>query len=163
MNLIVAADAAWGIGKDGEQMVYIAPDLKRFRRLTSGHPVLVGRKTLATFPGGRPLKNRRNLILSRDPSFTVEGGEVFRSLTEALSAAPEDTIVLGGGSVYAQAVDACDTAYVTRIHTAFPGVDCWFPDLDKDPAWQIVETDGPYVWGEVAYSYLTYRRVAPTA
>ena len=104
MNLIVAADAAWGIGKDGEQMVYIAPDLKRFRRLTSGHPVLVGRKTLATFPGGRPLKNRRNLILSRDPSFTVEGGEVFRSLTEALSAAPEDTFVLGGGSVYAQAV-----------------------------------------------------------
>ena len=98
MNLIVAADAAWGIGKDGEQMVYIAPDLKRFRRLTSGHPVLVGRKTLATFPGGRPLKNRRNLILSRDPSFTVEGGEVFRSLTEALSAAPEDTFVLGGGS-----------------------------------------------------------------
>ena len=73
MNLIVAADAAWGIGKDGEQMVYIAPDLKRFRRLTSGHPILVGRKTLATFPGGRPLKNRRNLILSRDPSFTVEG------------------------------------------------------------------------------------------
>ena len=144
-------------------MVYIAPDLKRFRRLTSGHPVLVGRKTLATFPGGRPLKNRRNLILSRDPSFTVEGGEVFRSLTEALSAAPEDTFVLGGGSVYAQAVDACDTAYVTRIHTACPGVDCWFPDLDKDPAWQIVETDGPYVWGEVAYSYLTYRRVAPTA
>ena len=69
----------------------------------------------------------------------------------------------GGGSVYAQAVDACDTAYVTRIHTAFPGVDCWFPDLDKDPAWQIVETDGPYVWGEVAYSYLTYRRVAPAA
>ena len=60
-------------------------------------------------------------------------------------------------------MDACDTAYVTRIHTAFPGVDCWFPDLDKDPAWQIVETDGPYVWGEVAYSYLTYRRVAPTA
>ena len=52
---------------------------------------------------------------------------------------------------------------MTRIHTAFPGVDCWFPDLDKDPAWQIVETDGPYVWGEVAYSYLTYRRVAPTA
>ena len=84
-------------------------------------------------------------------------------MAEALSAAPEDTFVLGGGSVYAQAVDACDTAYVTRIHTAFPGVDCWFPDLDKDPAWQIVETDGPYVWGEVAYSYLTYRRVAPTA
>ena len=88
---------------------------------------------------------------------------MFRSLAEALSAAPEDTFVLGGGSVYAQTLDACDTAYVTRIHTAFPGVDCWFPDLDKDPAWQIVETDGPYVWGEVAYSYLTYRRVAPTA
>ena len=163
MQLIAAVDRNWAIGRDGDQLAYLTADLKRFKALTTAHTVILGRRTLATFPGGRPLKNRRNLILSRDPSFTVEGGEVFRSLTEALSAAPEDTFVLGGGSVYAQAVDACDTAYVTRIHTAFPGVDCWFPDLDKDPAWQIVETDGPYVWGEVAYSYLTYRRVAPTA
>ena len=74
MKLIVAVDACWAIGKDGDQLCYIPPDLKRFQRLTTGHPVLLGRKTLATFPGGRPLKNRRNLILSTDPAFAPAGG-----------------------------------------------------------------------------------------
>ena len=64
MNVIVAVDENWGIGKDGDQLVYLSQDLKRFKALTTGHPVILGRKTLATFPGGRPLKGRRNLILS---------------------------------------------------------------------------------------------------
>ena len=84
MNLIVAADAAWGIGKDGEQMVYIAPDLKRFRRLTSGHPILVGRKTLATFPGGRPataLETRCTMALIC-PSSSARPGNRF-TVTDA--------------------------------------------------------------------------------
>ena len=85
MNLIAAVDLNWAIGRDGDQLCYIPADLKRFQALTTGHPVILGRKTLATFPGGRPLKNRRNLILSRDPSFAPEGAEVFRSL-EALRA-----------------------------------------------------------------------------
>ena len=88
MKLIVAVDACWAIGKDGDQLCYIPPDLKRFQRLTTGHPVLLGRKTLATFPGGRPLKNRRNLILSTDPAFAPAGGEVFATLKAALAAAP---------------------------------------------------------------------------
>lgn len=160
MNLIVAADAAWAIGRDGNQPCYIAPDLKRFRRLTSGHPILVGRKTLATFPGGRPLKHRRNLILSRDSTFAPEGGEVYHTLEAALAAAPEDTFVVGGSSIYAQLLDRCSTAYVTRIHQTFPATDRWFPDLDADPAWTVTETDGPYVWGEVAYTYFVYQRVS---
>ena len=86
MKLIVAVDACWAIGKDGDQLCYIPPDLKRFQRLTTGHPVLLGRKTLATFPGGRPLKNRRNLILSTDPAFAPAGGEVFATLKAALAA-----------------------------------------------------------------------------
>ena len=73
MNVIVAVDENWGIGKDGDQLVYLSQDLKRFKALTTGHPVLLGRKTLATFPGGRPLKNRRNLILSTDPAFCPGG------------------------------------------------------------------------------------------
>lgn len=100
MKLIVAVDACWAIGKDGDQLCYIPPDLKRFQRLTTGHPVLLGRKTLATFPGGRPLKNRRNLILSTDPAFAPAGGEVFATLKAALAAAPADTFVIGGASVY---------------------------------------------------------------
>ena len=73
MNLIVAVDRNWAIGKDGDQLVYLSEDLKHFKALTTGHPVILGRKTLATFPGGRPLKGRRNMILSRSPGFAPEG------------------------------------------------------------------------------------------
>ena len=87
MQAIVAVDQNWAIGQDGDQLCYLPPDLKRFQRRTTGHPILLGRKTLATFPGGRPLKNRRNLILSRDLSFAPEGAEVFRDLDGLLAAA----------------------------------------------------------------------------
>ena len=96
MNMIALVDQNWAIGKDGEQIVYIPSDLKFFRETTMGHPVILGRKTLATFPGGRPLKGRRNLILSRNPGFSAEGGEVFASLDALLAAAPEDSFVIGG-------------------------------------------------------------------
>lgn len=157
MNVIVAVDENWAIGKDGDQLCYIPADLKRFQKLTTGHPVLLGRKTLATFPGGRPLKNRRNLILSSQQDFAPEGGEVFRTLEEALAAAPADTFVIGGESVYRQALDRCDTAYVTKIQKAFPA-DRYFPDLDADPAWIIAETEGPYEHEGLTYFYVTYRR-----
>ena len=157
MNVIVAVDENWAIGKDGDQLCYIPADLKRFQKLTTGHPVLLGRKTLATFPGGRPLKNRRNLILSSQQDFAPEGGEVFHTLEDALAAAPADTFVIGGESVYRQALDRCDTAYVTKIQKAFPA-DRYFPDLDADPAWIIAETEGPYEHEGLTYFYVTYRR-----
>ena len=90
MYAIVAADRNWGIGRDGDQLCYIPADLKRFQALTTGHAVVLGRRTLSTFPGGRPLKGRRNLILSRDPAFRPEGAEVFRDLESLLAAAPAD-------------------------------------------------------------------------
>ena len=76
MNLIAAVDQNWAIGKDGDQLCYIPADLKRFKALTTGHAVILGRRTLATFPGGRPLPGRRNLVLSRDPAFRPEGAEL---------------------------------------------------------------------------------------
>ena len=115
MNLIAAVDLNWAIGRDGDQLCYIPADLKRFQALTTGHPVILGRKTLATFPGGRPLKNRRNLILSRDSAFAPEGAEVFRSLEALRAAAPADSFVIGGESVYAALLDWCDTAYITKM------------------------------------------------
>ena len=87
MKAIVAVDQNWAIGKGGDQLCYISADLKRFKALTTGHPVILGRKTLATFPGGRPLKGRRNLILSRNPAFRVEGAEVYHDLESLLSQA----------------------------------------------------------------------------
>ena len=158
MNVIVAVDENWGIGKGGDQLVYISEDLKRFKALTMGHPVILGRKTLATFPGGRPLKGRRNLILSRSPGFAPEGAEVYPDLDALLGAAPEDSFVIGGASVYRALLDRCATAYVTKIEAAFPAADCWFPDLDSRPEWRVAEESGPQEENGVSFRYVTYQR-----
>lgn len=158
MNLIVAVDRNWAIGKDGDQLVYLSEDLKHFKALTTGHPVILGRKTLATFPGGRPPKGRRNMILSRSPGFAPEGAEVFQNLPALLEAAPEDAFVLGGASVYAALLDKCGTAYVTRIEASFPGPDCFFPNLDRLPQWHVTD-EGPTLEEQgLRFRYVTYRR-----
>ena len=158
MVAIAAVDENWGIGKDGDQLCYLRADLKRFQLLTTGHPVILGRKTLATFPSGRPLPRRRNLILSRDPGFSVEGAEVFRSVEELLAQAPEDSFVIGGESVYRALLGACDRVYLTQIQASFPA-DTWFPDLDADPAWQVREREVPLEEGGISFHYVTYERV----
>lgn len=158
MNIIVAVDQNWAIGRDGDQLIYISEDLKHFKALTTGHPVILGRKTLATFPGGRPLKGRRNLILSRNPDFAPEGAEVFPDLPALLAAAPADSFVIGGASVYAALLDRCDTAYVTKIDRSFPGADCWFPNLDEHPEWRLAD-EGPVLEDKgVQFRYATYQR-----
>ena len=157
MNMIVAVDENWGIGKGGDQLIYIPEDLKRFKALTMGHALVLGRKTMATFPGGKPLKGRRNLVLSRNPAFHPEGAEVFSSLEELLDAAPEDAFVVGGASVYQALLDRCDTAYVTKIQAAFPA-DCWFPHLDRRPEWRAEEESEPMEHEGVTFRYVTYRR-----
>ena len=157
MHLIVAVDKNWAIGKDGDQLIYIPEDLKHFKALTTGHPVILGRKTMATFPGGRPLKGRRNLILSRDPAFVPEGGEVYPSLEQLVASAPADSFVVGGASVYAALLPYCDTAHITRIDAVFPA-DKFFPDLDVDPAWQIQDVSDPMEHDGLSFRYYTYIR-----
>ena len=158
MNVIVAVDANWAIGKSGDQLVYIPEDLKHFKELTMGHPVILGRRTMATFPGGRPLKGRRNLVLSRDPDFRPEGAEVYPDLAPLLAAAPEDAFVVGGASVYRALLDRCDTAYVTKIGRAYEA-DCWFPNLDEDPAWTLAEESEPMEYEGITFRYTVYRRI----
>lgn len=159
MNLIAAVDRNWAIGRGGDQLFYIPADLKRFQALTTGHPVILGRKTLATFPGGRPLKGRRNLILSRNPDFAPEGAEVFADLAALRSAAPEDSFVIGGESVYRALLDACDTAYITKIDAACPA-DAFFPNLDRDPDWAVASEEPPLEHQGLSFRYVTYRRRA---
>ena len=154
MNLIVAVDENWAIGKDGDQLAYIRADLKRFKELTDGHAVILGRKT---FPGGRPLKGRRNLILSATPDYAVEGAEVYPSIDLLLSNAPEDAFVIGGSSVYDALVDHCSTAYVTRILASFPA-DRWFPDLDKREGWHIAQQSEVMEENGLRFQYLTYQK-----
>lgn len=158
MNAIVAVDQNWAIGRDGDQLCYISADLKRFKELTLGHPVILGRKTLSTFPGGRPLKGRRNLILSRDPNFRVEDAEVYRDVDSLLAQAPADSFVIGGESVYRSLLDRCDRVYVTKIMSTFPA-DAWFPDLDQDPAWRVSEKVEPLEEKGLSFQYVTYERI----
>lgn len=157
MNLIVAVDENWAIGKGGDQLVYISADLKRFKELTTGHPVILGRKTLSTFPGGKPLKGRRNLILSATPGYTVEGAEIFSDVDSLLAAATEDAFVIGGESVYRALLAHCDTAYVTKIHAAFPA-DRYFPDLDAHPDWTAQEQSETLNENGISFHYVTYRK-----
>lgn len=157
MKAIVAVDRNWGIGRDGDQLVYLSEDLRRFKALTLDHAVILGRRTLATFPGGRPLPRRRNLILSRDPGFCCPGAEVFPSVEALQAAAPEDAFVIGGGSVYRALLPLCDTIYVTEIDAEYPA-DTFFPDLSRDAEWQAEPEDGEQVQDGVRYRYVTYRR-----
>jgi dihydrofolate reductase len=158
MNAIVAVDENWAIGKDGDQLVYLKADLQNFKRLTLGHPVILGRKTLATFPGGRPLPGRRNLVLSRDPDFHPEGVEVFRDMESLLSAAPEDSFVIGGGSVYEALLPYCDLAFVTKLEGTWEA-DTWFPDLDTSSDWQVRDRAEPLEEKGIRFQYVTYERV----
>lgn len=158
MNLIVAVDENWGIGYQNNLLARISTDLKRFKALTLGHPVLLGRKTLETFPGGRPLPGRENFILSANPDYRVEGATVLPSLDAARKQCPSDTFVIGGESVYRALLDACDTAYVTKIHAAFPA-DCHIPDLDKELGWYVAEEEAPLTEGDLTFHYVTYKRV----
>ena len=100
MELVVAVDQNWAIGNNGDQLVYIPEDLKHFKELTLGKTVIAGLRTLATFPGGRPLKGRDNLILSATPGYQVEGAKIYPNLESLLAEAPEDAFVIGGESVY---------------------------------------------------------------
>ena len=158
MKLIAAVDEHWALGKGGDQLVYISQDLKRFKTLTTGHPVILGRKTMATFPGGRPLKGRRNLILSRNQDFAPEGGVVYPDLDSLLAQAPEDSCVIGGASVYQALLGKCDTAYITKIHKSYPA-DCWLPDLDADPHWTLAEESEPLEEDGLMFHYATYKRI----
>lgn len=155
MKAIAAVDQNWAIGSQGKLLCPISADLKRFKAITTGHPVILGRKTLATFPGGRPLPGRENLILSATMADAPEGAKVFGSLDALLAYAPDDAIVIGGESVYRALLPYCDEVYITKIHASFPA-DCWFPNLDQDPAWQVADREGPFEENDVEFSYWTY-------
>lgn len=160
LNAIVAVCDDWGIGLDGGMTVENREDMRHFVACTTGHAVIMGRRTLESFPGGRPLKNRRNVVLTRDASFSPEGVEVARSVEEALSrvADEDEAWVIGGGEVYRQLIGRCDRVVVTRNHCVRPA-DTSFPDLDADPAWEVVETRPGGVTPEgVAFDFMTYAR-----
>ena len=163
MDLIVNVCENWGIGKDGNLLVSISADLKRFRQLTTGKTVILGRKTLSTFPGGRPLKNRTNLILSRSTA-EVDGAEVLPDLA-ALFARLRDceldqVSVIGGASVYRSLLPYCDTAYITKTLLS-PEADTFFPNLDEMENWSVREAGDVLEENGVRFQYLDYVNRSP--
>lgn len=157
MYAIVAVDEHWGIGCEGDLLFHIKADMKRFREMTSGHSVVMGRKTLLSFPGSKPLPKRRNIVLSRDLTFAPEGVEMVRSVEEAAALAEEDAFCIGGGAVYAQMLPYCERVYVTKVFSSLPA-DTRFPDLDADPAWKVDTRSEIMEENGVRFQYVDYIR-----
>lgn len=159
MDAIVAVYDDWGIGANGTQPVALAADRKFFRSVTKGATVIVGRKTMLDFPGGRPLPNRRNIVLTRQ-DFQIEGVEIVHSTEEAekLACNDEKVFVIGGGSVYTEMLPLCEKVYVTKVH-AIPDSDTYFPNLDEDPQWKMAEVLQAGEEYGVRYEMCVYERV----
>ncbi len=161
MNLIAAVDKNWAIGMNNQLLVRIPDDMKRFRRLTVGKAVVLGRKTLETFPGGRPLKDRTNIVLSKNRNYQVEGAVCVYSLEELEEELgkykSEDVFVIGGESIYRQLLNQCDTAYITKLDYVYQA-DAWFPNLDKEEAWQVCEESEEQTYFDLEYYFVKYSK-----
>ena len=157
MQAIVAVSRSWGIGKDGQLLFRISADLQRFKALTTGHTVVMGRKTLQSLPGGRGLPNRRSLVLTRQESFTPERAETVHSLAELLPLAGDDAFVIGGQEVYTQLLPHCTRIYVTKVLADVPA-DAFFPNLDEDPLWRAASTGEMQEENGLIFQYVEYQR-----
>ena len=158
MELIVAVYDDWGIGKDGTQPVALSADRKFFRETTRGAMVIAGRRTIADFPGQKPLPGRVNVVLTRTKQ-EISGFTVATSPEEAMELAKsvERAMVIGGGSIYRQMLPMSDTAYVTKVHTTVQS-DTFFPNLDQDPDWTLAEVLQSGEENGISYEMCLYRR-----
>lgn len=161
MNMIVAVDRNWAIGRNNELLVSIPSDKKFFRSVTTGKVVVMGRKTLESFPGGIPLKNRTNIVLTRDPNYRVKDAIVSHSVEETLKMLeqydPEDVYIIGGDSIYHQFLPYCDLVHVTKIDHVYEA-DTWFPNLDEMPEWEITGDSQEQTYFDLEYRFLKYER-----
>ena len=160
MNLIAAVDENWAIGKNNQLLVSIPADMKFFRETTQGNVVIMGRKTLESFPQGQPLKNRVNIVITRNPSYKVKDAVVVHSVEEAIEESRKydgDVFVIGGESIYRAMLPYCDTALVTRIDYAYEA-DTWFPNLDEDEEWELTDEGEEQTCFDLEYAFTRYER-----
>lgn len=158
MEAIVAVYSDWGIGCGGTQPVVASEDRRHFREITAGAAVVVGRRTLADFPGGRPLKNRANIVLTRQ-DIQIGGALVVHSAAEAAAEAAKypRAFVIGGESVYRELLPYVGRVYVTKLD-ARPRSDAFFPNLDADPLWRVADPGEERREGELTYRFMVYER-----
>lgn len=162
IKLIVAADENWAIGCQNELLYHIKEDMKRFKRLTTGNIVVMGRKTLESMPNGAPLANRVNVVLSSQQlPDSVIACHTLAQLGEYLSAQEKDIYIIGGEMIYRELLDYCAEAEVTKIYAVKEFADAYFPDLDKLDNWQIAESSEIYMAGDIRYSFIKYKNAQP--
>ena len=161
MNLIVAVDENWAIGKDNKLLVSIPSDMKFFRETTTGKVVVMGRKTLESFPNGLPLKNRTNIVLTRNRDYQVKDAIVVHSVPELLvkldKYSSEDVYVIGGDSVYQELLPYCDVAHVTKINHVY-AADSWFPNLDETGEWESTGESEEQTYFDLEYMFVRYEK-----
>lgn len=161
MNLIANVDRNWAIGKNNKLLVRIPEDMKFFRQTTTGKVVVMGRKTLESFPGGQPLKNRTNIVLTTDKSYQVKGALVVHSIQELTHRleqySSEDIYVIGGESVYRQLLPLCDVAHITKTDYAYDA-DAYFPNLDDNEEWEITADSEEQTYFDLEYYFYRYER-----
>ena len=161
MKIIVAADKNWGIGKDNKLLVSIPADMKMFRQETTGKFCVMGRNNLESFPGGLPLKNRTNIVLTRNENYKVKDAIIVHSieeLMEELKKYPaEDVYCIGGDTIYKQLLPYCDAAQVTKIDFAYIA-DSYFPNLDEDPQWHVAAESEEQTYFDLEYKFVRYER-----
>jgi len=160
MNAIVIADRRWAIGRNGGLLFSLPTDMRRFRSLTLNGTVIMGRLTLNSFPEGRPLPQRRNIVITRDLAALPEGLEGAASPEEAVALAggPEagNLWIIGGGSVYAALLSRCRRVYLTRVETQVEESDTYFPNLDKLPNWKVESAGEPLEDNGLKFRFIEY-------
>lgn len=161
MNAIAAVDANWAIGNKNRLLTSIPADMKFFREKTMGHVVVMGRKTLESFPNGLPLKNRINIVLTANHSYKVKDAIIVHTKEELLEELKKydsnELYVIGGGSIYEMLIPYCDTAYITKIDHAY-AADTYFPNLDQMDDWEMTEVSEEQTCFDLEYVFAKYER-----
>ena len=172
MQLIAAVDNNWAIGRNGQLLATIPGDMKFFREKTMGKTVIFGRKTMATFPGGKPLEGRNNIVLTRDPDYVLHAPanipgttvRVAHSVEEAIKIAEEleantdDVFVIGGGTVYKAFEPHCDKALITKIDFEYEA-DTFMPNLDRSEEWRMTRESEEQTCFDIIYAFTEYERL----
>ncbi len=163
MNLIAAVDKNWAIGRNNKLLVSIPDDMKFFRETTTGKVVVMGRKTLESFPGKKPLKNRVNIVLTSDNSYQVDGAVIVHDMDELHEELKkfdsQDIYVIGGESIYRQLLDECDVAHITKIDFSYEA-DAWFPNLDEKEEWVVTADSEEQTYFDLEYYFYKYEKKA---
>lgn len=167
MNLIFAVDNNWNIGYDGDMLFKISEDLKRFRRLTEGNIIIMGRKTFESLPEKKALPNRINIVITKNKEYYSEDIILINSieelfpLLEKINSSSEkklEAFVIGGGNIAYQLISYCNKAYITKVFRSFEA-DTLIPNLDQDDNWKIEKESEIYRQDDLLYKYVDYIRV----